>query len=103
MKVYVGNLHNNVNEEQLRALFKPYGMVRSVNILMDMEGMSKGFGFVEMDEKNDAVRAIKHLNGSTFAEQEIVVSEAINKDNADNKYLNAAREKKAAQPTGKKR
>ena len=49
MNIYVGNLHFNVNEDELRKAFEEYGEVSSVKIISDKySGRSKGFGFVEM-------------------------------------------------------
>ena len=78
MNIYIGNLHFNVSEEHLRNLFKPFGRVNSVNIIMDMEsGQSKGFGFVEMDETIDGTEAIKQLNNQNCMGQFLQVSPAI--------------------------
>jgi len=54
MNIYIGNLHYNVNEEELKEIFKKYGEVMSTIIITDKyTGRSKGFGFIEMpdDEK----------------------------------------------------
>lgn len=78
MNIYVGNLAINATEMHIRSLFQQFGRIISVKILMDMEsGMSKGFGFVEMDDHSDGRRAIKSLNNMNFMNQYIQVSEAI--------------------------
>jgi RNA recognition motif-containing protein len=78
MNIYVGNLPASATETDVRNLFKEFGRVASVNILTDMEtGQSKGFGFVEMDDHNDAHRAIKKLHEQHFMSQVILVSEAV--------------------------
>lgn len=78
MNIYIGNLPLNVTEVQLEELFKEFGRINSTKILTDMEtGQSKGFGFVEMDDASDGMRAIKKLNNLNFMDQFIQVSEAI--------------------------
>jgi len=77
MNIHIGNLHSNVSEAQLRELFKEYGKVNSVKIIMDMEtGQSKGFGFVEMDERTDGIRAVNKLHNLNFMNMYLEVSEA---------------------------
>jgi RNA recognition motif-containing protein len=77
MNIYVGNLPTTVTELHIRDLFKEFGRIISVKLLMDMEsGQSKGFGFVEMDDHSDGLRAIKKLNNMNFMSQYIQVSEA---------------------------
>lgn len=46
-RVYVGNLNSNITEEDLKALFEPFGEIVLVNIVRDGSGVSKGYGFVE--------------------------------------------------------
>jgi RNA recognition motif-containing protein len=76
-KIYVGNLGFSVNNETLRTKFEQYGNVSSANVIMDRDtGRSKGFGFVEMTEKSDALNAIQELNGSNFEGRQMNVSEA---------------------------
>ncbi|MCE3013242.1 MAG: RNA-binding protein [Proteobacteria bacterium] len=76
-KIYVGNLGFSVNNEDLKAKFEHYGSVSSANVIMDRDsGRSKGFGFVEMNEKSDAMTAISELNGSDFQGRQMNVSEA---------------------------
>lgn len=78
MNIYVGNLPVTATETDIRNLFKEFGRVGSVKILMDMDtGQSKGFGFVEMDDHTDGRRAIKKLNDQSFMDQVIQVSEAV--------------------------
>ena len=59
MNIYIGNLHYNVNEEELKEIFKEYGEVMSVTIITDKyTGRSKGFGFIEMLNDEEASKAI---------------------------------------------
>lgn len=67
MDIYVGNLHSNVSEAQLRDLFEEYGTVNSVTIIMDVEtGQSKKVAFVEMEEDASGLNAIQKLNKLNF-------------------------------------
>lgn len=77
MNIYIGNLSQQVSEQQLEELFKAYGSVTSVKIIRDMfTGESKGFAFVEMKEKAAAENAIKELNTKEVGGKKIVVNEA---------------------------
>ena len=67
----------DVTEDDLRELFTSFGEVESATIVMDRySGQSKGFGFVEMPNGNEAERAIQELNGKEFMERELTVNEA---------------------------
>lgn len=77
MNIYLGNLDYRVNEKGLKDLFGEYGTVSSAKIIMDKyNGRSKGFGFVEMENQNEAKEAIKKLNGTTVESRQITVNEA---------------------------
>jgi RNA recognition motif-containing protein len=77
MNLYVGNLPYSVTESELNAAFSKFGEVGSAKIIMDRDsGQPKGFAFVEMANKSEAIKAISDLNGSTMNEREIVVNEA---------------------------
>ena len=63
MKILVRNLERSVTEAELLELFKPFGKVDSAVVVMDAETKkSKGFGFVEMPNAREAIKAIKGLN-----------------------------------------
>jgi RNA recognition motif-containing protein len=73
-KLYVGNLSWGTTEDSLKDLFSQYGKVDNAAIITDrISGRSKGFGFVEMDNAEDAVH---NLNGKEFQGRHIKVSEA---------------------------
>ena len=77
MNIYVGNLSYKVTEENLTQEFEEYGEVSSVKVIVDKyTGQSKGFGFVVMDDKDNAMKAIEGLNGKEIDNREIVVNEA---------------------------
>ncbi len=62
-RLFVGSLPYSATEEELRELFSTYGEVESVKIISDkFTGQSKGFGFVEMVNPDDAKRAIEGVN-----------------------------------------
>ncbi|MDK2978120.1 MAG: hypothetical protein PWP52_834 [Bacteroidales bacterium] len=77
MNIYVGNLDYKVNENDLEGIFADYGTVSSAKVIVDKyNGRSKGFGFVTMENDEEAKKAIEELNGATFENREIVVNEA---------------------------
>ena len=77
MNIYVGNLNYKVDENDLKGIFKEYGTVSSAKVITDkFTGRSKGFGFVEMEDSQDANKAIHDLNGATLEEREMIVNEA---------------------------
>jgi RNA recognition motif-containing protein len=77
LKLYVGNLAFGATEEDLRKLFSEAGGVQSVKIVTDAySGRSRGFGFVEMASNAEAEKAISLINGKTFMERTLIVSEA---------------------------
>ena len=77
MKIYVGNLSFDTTSDDFRKLFEGFGEVESADIVTDKDsGRPRGFGFVEMQNKNEAERAIQELNGKEFMERELTVNEA---------------------------
>ena len=76
-RLYVGNLSYNISEEELKNVFTPIGEVQSCKIITDAgTGRSKGFGFVEMTNDEDADKAIATLNGTNVMDRALNVSEA---------------------------
>ncbi len=77
MNIYVGNLSAEVTEQELEELFKKFGSAQNVKIIRDMfTGDSKGFGFVEMNDKEAALKAIEALNTKEIKGKKIIVNEA---------------------------
>ena len=77
MNIYVGNLDYKVDENDLQGIFEEYGTVSSVKIITDkFSGRSKGFGFITMEDQDEAKKAISELNGTALQSREIVVNEA---------------------------
>ncbi|QES87832.1 RNA recognition motif domain-containing protein [Rhizosphaericola mali] len=77
MNIFVSNLSYSVTNEELKSLFEQYGEVNSCVIIMDkFTQRSKGFGFVEISNEEEAEAAIKDLNGKQFGERSINVAQA---------------------------
>lgn len=77
MNIYVGNLAHEVTEEDLRLAFESFGQVETAAIIKDKySGESKGFGFVEMPEKDEAQSAIDGLNDTDLQGRTLNVNEA---------------------------
>src|SRR5581483_3921065 len=77
MNIYVANLSFNVQDEDLKDFFTPYGEVTSAKVITDREtGKSRGFGFVEMTDEAASKKAIAELDGATVEQRTISVSEA---------------------------
>src|ERR1700734_5219 len=76
-KLYVGNLAYSVTNEDLEGLFSQAGKVDSAVVVVDkFSGQSRGFGFVEMADSNDAARAIEEFNETELKGRNIRVNEA---------------------------
>jgi RNA recognition motif-containing protein len=77
LKLYVGNLSFEAQDETLRAAFASYGEVSSATVIMDRTtGHSRGFGFVEMPSQTEAQAAMSALNGSSLDGRALTVNEA---------------------------
>jgi len=77
MNIYVGNLSWNLKDQDLQNLFASHGEVSSAKIVLDkFTNRSKGFGFVEMPNDDQAQAAISALNGSEVDGRNIVVNES---------------------------
>jgi RNA recognition motif-containing protein len=77
MHIYVGNLAFTATDHDLRQLFEPYGRVETIHIITDRDtGRAKGFGFVEMPDRQAAIAAITGLQGQALAGRGLTVAEA---------------------------
>lgn len=77
MNIYVGNLSWTMTDEDLNSMFSQFGSVSSAKILKDkMNGRSKGFGFVEMENDEEAKAAISNLNETEVQGRKIIVNES---------------------------
>jgi len=77
MNIFVGNLNYKMTGESLTELFSPYGQVASSRIIIDkISGRSKGFGFVEMRDNDEALKAIAAIHETEVMGRKIIASEA---------------------------
>ena len=89
MNIFVGSLPFSIDEADLRESFEAYGTVDSVKIITDkFTGRSKGFGFVEMTNDDEAQKAIDELNGATVQGRAIVVNKSEPKPEGERKSFN---------------
>ncbi|HEX8315654.1 MAG TPA: RNA-binding protein [Flavisolibacter sp.] len=84
MNIYVGNLSWGLKDQDLTDLFTPFGEVASAKIVMDkFTQRSKGFGFVDMPNDEQAQAAISQLNGSEIDGRNLVVNESRPKEGGE--------------------
>jgi RNA recognition motif-containing protein len=77
VNIYVGNLSRELSESELKEAFQAFGEVSSCNIIKDkFTGESRGFGFVEMPNKEEADKAIAAMNGKDMKGRNLTVNEA---------------------------
>ena len=77
MNIYVGNLPFRFSSEDLAAAFRRFGTVDTAQVVTDRDtGRSRGFGFVEMPDAEEARRAIEELDGSDMGGRRVNVNEA---------------------------
>ncbi|PON67170.1 Polyadenylate binding protein [Trema orientale] len=74
--VYVKNFSELTSEDELKKIFGEYGTITSVVVMRDGEGKSKGFGFVNFEDPDDAARSVEALNGKKFDDKEWYVGKA---------------------------
>ena len=77
MNIFVGNLNYKMTSESLTELFSPHGEVSSARIIKDkISGRSKGFGFVEMPDNDQGLKAISAIHETEVMGRKIIASEA---------------------------
>ena len=77
MDIYVGNLPWSASEQEIADAFSQHGTVEKATIIVDREsGRSKGFGFVTMNDNEEANAAIEALNGCDLGGRSLKVNEA---------------------------
>ena len=77
MNIYIGNMSSDTTEDQLRQAFEGFGEVSTVKIITDRDsGQPRGFAFVEMSGKSEAIAAISGLNGQDLNGRALNVNEA---------------------------
>ncbi|MEX2012292.1 MAG: RNA-binding protein [Patescibacteria group bacterium] len=86
-KLFVGSLPYSINDEQLKAHFEKFGEITSASVVMDKfdKTRSRGFGFVEMPNDEEAQKAIDELNGKELDGRAITVSEARPREDRPNR------------------
>ena len=79
VEIYVGNLSYDMTEDQLRAEFEAFGKVNSTRLVMNrFNGKSKGFGFVQMPNRDEAERACAAINDKEIMGRRVKCNEAKN-------------------------
>jgi len=77
MKIYIGNLDEKIQDSHLREAFQDFGTVATAKVIKDhFSGKSKGFGFSEMPDQEEAINVIKNVNGATWEGKVISVKKA---------------------------
>jgi RNA recognition motif-containing protein len=77
MDIFVAKLNSDTTADQIKELFSQYGKVSSSKLIMDREtGMSKCYGFVEMEDESEGAAAIEHLNDTSFMGNYIIVKQS---------------------------
>ncbi|KAA5542710.1 RNA-binding protein [Roseiconus nitratireducens] len=77
MNIYVGNLSFDATENDIEAAFGEFGAVKSVNVIKDREtGRSRGFGFVEMQNRESGMEAISAIDQKSICGRDVTVNEA---------------------------
>lgn len=77
MRIFAGGLSYNTTDDELRSAFGKHGEVSSAQVVIDrFSHRSRGFGFVEMPNSDEARRAIEALNGQELGGRRIIVNEA---------------------------
>lgn len=77
VRLYVGNLPYSITQSRLQEIFSPFGALGEVTVISDkFSGRSKGFGFVEFENAEEARVAIEKLNGTDMDGRNIIVNEA---------------------------
>lgn len=86
MNIYVGNIAHEVSEDEIKQAFQEFGEVISVTILKDKyTGDPRGFGFVEMPNKSEALKAMQSLNSTEIKGRHLIINEARPKRDDRNK------------------
>lgn len=77
MNIYIGNISYNASEADIQSAFEAFGQVESITIIKDrFTGKSKGFGFVEMPDDEEARKAIAEMDGKDLVGRDLKVNEA---------------------------
>jgi len=86
IKIYVGNLSFDSSEEDLKGLFATYGDIESAKIIVDQfTNRSRGFGFIEMSNREEGLKAIQALDSKDLGGRSLKVNEAKPKSDSRNR------------------
>lgn len=97
MRIYVGNLSFNTEEQQLEQLFTGLGEVSSVRLIRDQAtGRSRGFGFVEMADSAQGKAACEALDQQEFEGRRLTVNEAKPQESRGSNFSNGGRQRRDA-------
>ena len=92
MNIYIANLSFDVQDDDLRNIFAPYGEVTSAKVITDKAtGRSRGFGFVEMADEAASTKAIAELDGTTVENRTIGVTVAKPKEDRSSRGFNSGK------------
>src|ERR1700741_3918426 len=96
MDIFAGSLPFKLSEEELKKLFEQFGEVNSAKIIIDkVTRQNKGFGFIEMPNEDEALKAIEALNGFEVLGRQIVVNKSEKKEDREKKdFSNRTNEKR---------
>ncbi|MEO0123635.1 MAG: RNA-binding protein [candidate division WOR-3 bacterium] len=95
MNIYVGNLSRDVTNDDLRKVFETYGKVLSAIVIKDkFTGESRGFGFVEMSDNNEAKNAMQSLNNTILKGRPMNINEARPRADKRKKFIRRKRERR---------
>ncbi len=87
MNIFIKNISFKVTEDDLKGIFSEYGEVKSVRIITDaVTRRSRGFGFVEMPNEEEAKSAIENINGAELLGRVLTVNEAKPRENKEGSY-----------------
>jgi RNA recognition motif-containing protein len=90
MNIFVANLNYKIRKENLESIFAEYGEVVNAKIIFDRNTKrSKGYGFVEMPDEEQARKAITELNGAEWEGKEIMVKESEQRPGSENPMFSA--------------
>ena len=92
INIYVGNLSFDSSESDLKGLFESYGVVYSAKIIVDQfTNRSRGFGFIEMQNREEGLKAIQELDSKDLNGRSLKVNEARPKNNSGGARRDAGR------------
>uniref|UniRef100_A0A565B0T1 Polyadenylate-binding protein n=1 Tax=Arabis nemorensis TaxID=586526 RepID=A0A565B0T1_9BRAS len=78
--LYLKNLDDSVNDEKLKEMFSEYGNVTSCKVMMNSQGLSRGFGFVAYANSEEALKALKEMNGKMIGRKPLYIALAQRKE-----------------------